>query len=82
MTNVLFSPGEDTNALYCNTAEGDRYLSRHSPDYIGGIALINHNRWVYETVGGAARTSSSRRCGIKEKGPTWPGARIKHIRVI
>eukprot|EP00878_Enallax_costatus_P024191 GHUV01025794.1.p1 GENE.GHUV01025794.1~~GHUV01025794.1.p1 ORF type:complete len:175 (+),score=21.89 GHUV01025794.1:352-876(+) len=34
-------------ALYSNTTEADTYLAKQSPDYMGGHAVLYHDRCVY-----------------------------------
>jgi hypothetical protein len=44
--DVLGRLGAGPSALYCNTPDADQFLARQSPHYMGGHAILYHDRWT------------------------------------
>ena len=58
---VLDREGDDAQAVYLNTRNAERYLDRHSPDYLGGLleaaSVRGYGRWG--DLGAAVKASSA-----------------------
>eukprot|EP00775_Hariotina_reticulata_P009279 gene9279-9444_t len=48
--STLERTGTGIDAVYSNTPDADKYLSKQSPDYMAGHAIINHDRTFPQSV--------------------------------
>lgn len=48
--------GVGYDAVYSNTPSADAFLSRQSDEYVGGLAMVNHVRYLARWCNHCART--------------------------
>jgi hypothetical protein len=54
---VMFCAGDGPDALYSSSSDADKYLAQQSPEYMGGHAILCHDRcgFTLQLQGNAGR---------------------------